>query len=291
MKISSKDFKIDNLLSTQWVGIIENSEDPLFEGRCKARVFGKFDLRQDNNPQNDYVIPTDKLPWARPAGYTSGGSNSGSGNFDVPKLGSYVKITFDNGNVYSPVYHECLYPSDELKEEIEGSYENAHVLLYDTGFGITKDGDNYTNGRDGEWIKIYFTEETGLVFDYATTEGSSVINIKNDNSIEITNANGDKILMENDGNISMTHSGNFLIDLQGDIDVNCQNATITASTEAHINSPRIKLGEQAAESIIKGNTFKQIFDSHVHPTGVGPSGPPAPPSITDSYLSTQNTTD
>tara|TARA_R110001592_G_scaffold120545_3_gene325015 strand:- start:92782 stop:93657 length:876 start_codon:yes stop_codon:yes gene_type:complete len=291
MKINSKDFKIDNLTGTQWVGVVEDNVDTIFEGRCRVRVFGKFDLKVDNNADNDYIIPTDKLPWARPTGYTSGGSTSGSGQFSVPKLGSFVKITFDNGNIYTPTYHENIYPSGELKAQIEGSYNNAHALLYDTGFGVTKNGNDYTNERDGEWVKIYFTEENGLVFDYATTEGSSVINIKNNNSIEITNPNGDKILMENDGNITMTHSGNFLIDLQGDVNVNCQNANIIASEEAHLNSPRIKLGEAAVESVIKGDTFKQIFDSHIHPTGVGPSGPPTPPSITNSYLSTQNTTD
>ena len=38
--------------------------------------------------------------------------------FEIPKLGSIVRITFDNGNYYQPVYHENIYPSDETKAEV-----------------------------------------------------------------------------------------------------------------------------------------------------------------------------
>ena len=60
------------------------------------------------------------------------------------------------------------------------------------------------------------------------------------------------------------------------------NAKINASAETHINSPRIKLGTAAAEAVIKGDTFKSIFNSHIHPAPGGPTGPPvqkADPSL------------
>lgn len=278
MKINAKEFQSDNLVGTQWVALVEDVEDPLFEGRCRVRVLGKLDGREkaEQNIEGQYIIADNFLPWARPSNNLTGCSRSGGGGFSIPKLGSYVKVTFDSGNIYSPIYHEAVGVSDELKEELENSYKNSHSLIYDTSFGIVKKTEGvYVNEREGEGIKVFFTEEKGLVFDYMTTEGSSIINIKNDNSIEITNPNGDQILMENNGSVT----------------INCQNAKVTASEEAHIDSPRIKLGEEAAEAVMKGDTFKQIFDSHIHPTGVGPSGPPTSPSITDSYLSTKNTTD
>ena len=276
-RLSARDLASDSLRGTQWVGVVEDTEDELFEGRVRLRVFGKMDQRVDpEDPKSDYVMPTAALPWARPSVASSGGSNSGSGTFSVPKIGTIVRVTFDNGNYYSPVYHESLYPSDELKAEIEASYQNSHVLIYDTAFGLTGGGnEEVTNEREGESIKVFFTEEKGLMMDYTTTEGPTTVNIKPDNSVEIINANGDSILMENNGNINIT----------------CTNANINASGETHINSPRIKLGEEAAEAVMKGDTFKAIFDAHIHPTGVGPSGPPTQPSITDSYLSKKNTTD
>lgn len=200
MKISVKDLISDNLIGTQWVGVIEDTEDPLFEGRCRIRVFGKFDMRQNlEDPQSDYIIPSNKLPWARPGNFYSGGSSSGSGTFSVPKLGSFVKVTFDNGNIYSPIYHETIYPSDEVKTEIQGSYQNSHVLIYDTAFGLSKDdNDQVSNNREGEGIKVFFTEEKGLVLDYATADGSSIINIRPDNTIYIEHAGGKVIHIQSD---------------------------------------------------------------------------------------------
>jgi hypothetical protein len=290
MKIGRSEFTQDNLTGTQWIGIVEDTEDPKFEGRIKVRVYGKFDGRVDpSNPNSDYLIPTENLPWARPANILTGGSNTGGGRLDIPKIGSEIQITFDNGDIYAPTYHFNLYPSDELKEEVQGSYQNSHVLIYDTAFALSDSTPGATNEREGEGIKVFFTEERGFVIDYATANGSTIINIKNDNTFEVTNANGDSIVMSNDGNITLTHTGTVTVNAEADVEVNCVNAKISATSETHINSPSIRLGEQAAEAVIKGDTFKTIFDSHIHPTGVGPSGPPT--ISMGTALSTKNKTD
>jgi hypothetical protein len=285
MKVNPRNFNADDLRTTQWVGIVEDTADDIFEGRCRIRVYGKMDDRVDpEDPDSAYKIPTAALPWSRPHQLMYGGSNTGSGKFEIPKLGSIVRMTFDNGNLYQPIYHENIYPSDETKAEIEASYQNSHVLIYDTAFGLTggENGTEVTNDREGEHVKVFFTEEKGVMIDYTTTEGPTSINIKPDNSVEILNANGDSIVMLNDGNITMTHSA--------DVNINCVNATVTATGETHINSPRIKLGEAAAEAVIKGDTFAGIFDAHTHIGNLGaPTSPPT--SVTAPSLSAKNTTD
>ena len=45
-KLTTKDLRDDNLKGTQWIGIVEDTNDDIFEGRCKIRVFGKMDQRQ-----------------------------------------------------------------------------------------------------------------------------------------------------------------------------------------------------------------------------------------------------
>ena len=302
-KLTTKDLKDDNLKGTQWIGIVEDTEDDLFEGRCRVRVYGKMDQREDpEDPASAYLMPTESLPWSRPSVSSSGGSNTGSGTFSVPKLGTILRISFDNGNYYSPVYHESLYPSDETKAEIEAAYPNSHVLIYDTAFGLSGDlqsgSAEVTNEREGEHIKVFFTEEKGLMMDYTTTEGPTTVNVKPDNSVEIINANGDSIVMLNDGNITFTHSAQFtinsgadtVINATTDTLINCVNAVVTATGETHINSPRIKLGEAAAEAVIKGDTFAGIFDSHYHIGNLG--APTSPPNkVTAPALSAKNTTD
>lgn len=288
MKLSAADLKSDNLKGTQWVGIVEDTNDDLFEGRCKIRVLGKMDQRVDlEDPSSDFILPTLALPWARPSVASSGGSQSGSGTFSVPKLGTVLRISFDNGNYYSPVYHESVYPSDELKAEIQNSYPNSHILIYDTAFGLTGGGnEEVTNEREGESIKVFFTEEKGLVFDYTTTTGPTTINIKPDNSIEIINANGDSIVMLNDGNITFTHSAKFIINSTDNTEINCKDAIINCENMIVNHSSSIELGQGATEKLVLGDSFLKLFNQHTHIGNLGaPTSPPVVPMTPVQHLS------
>jgi hypothetical protein len=287
-KLTTKDLKDDNLKGTQWIGIVESTDDDIFEGRCKIRVFGKMDQREyPEDPESAYVMPTEALPWSRPSVASSGGSNSGSGTFSVPKIGTILRVSFDNGNYYAPVYHESLYPSDEAKAEIEAAYPNSHVLIYDTAFGLTggENGSEITNERDGEHIKVFFTEERGLMMDYATTEGPTTINIKPDNSVEIINANGDSIVMLNDGNITLTHSAQVTINSGANTEINCIDALVNCENTIINHASSIELGQGAVEKIVLGDSFMAYFNTHTH---VGNLGAPTSPPIslmTTSLLS------
>ena len=94
---------------------------------------------------------------------------------------------------------------------------------------------------------------------------------------------------------NLTEANNILfvdvINADANTIINCIDAKINATGETHVNSPRIKLGEAAAESVVKGDTFKSLFDSHVHPAPGGVTGTPLPPFKNSTYLSTKNTTD
>ena len=282
-KVKPASFNADDLRSTQWVGIVEDTADDIFEGRCKIRVYGKMDERIDSeDPESAYKIPTAALPWARPHQLMYGGSSTGSGKFEIPKLGSVVRVTFDNGNFYQPVYNENIYPSDETKAEIEASYQNSHVLIYDTAFGLTggENGTEVTNDREGEHVKVFFTEEKGLMMDYTTTEGPTTINVKPDNSVEIINTNGDSIVMLNDGNITFTHSAQ--------VTINCEDAIINCNNTVINHSSSIELGEGASEKVVLGNKFMSLFNGHTHIGDRG--GPTSSPIIkmTAGELSQKN---
>ena len=282
-KVNPINFNSDDLRSTQWVGIVEDTNDDIFEGRCKIRVYGKMDDRVDpEDPESAYKIPTAALPWSRPHHLMYGGSNTGSGKFEIPKLGSIVRLTFDNGNFYQPVYHENIYPSDETKAEVEPSYQNSHVLIYDTAFGLTgelQDGvSEVTNEREGEHIKVFFTEEKGLMMDYTTTEGPTTVNIKPDNSVEIINANGDTIVMLNDGNLTFTHSAQVTINSGANTEINCEDAIINCKNMVVNHASSIELGQGASEPLVLGNLMTTLFNSHTHIGNHGaPTSPPMQP--------------
>lgn len=65
---------------------------------------------------------------------------------------------------------------------------------------------------------------------------------------------------------------------------------IDAQGTITIKAGTIKLGASAGEKLVLGDSFMRLFNQHTHPTGVGPSGPPANP-MTPSHLSSVSSTE
>ena len=250
MQISRKDFFVDNVRDGNYCGTVVDIEDPLQIGRVRVEVFGFF----------DGLDPT-LIPWATPATSNTGGSDTGGGFFSVPKLGSVVEVQFDSGNIYNPQYSFNQRISDELKEEISASYENAHSVIYDT----------ITEG----FVKVYFTEEKGLMLDYK----GSQINIKPDKSIIVQNSSGDGIFeMLDDGTMNITQANMINIKTDADVNVECQNVIVD-----HASS--IELGKGASEHLVLGEKMMALFNKHTHIGNLGaPTSPPMQP-MTPSQLS------
>ena len=129
----------DNIRDTHWLGEVVDNNDPLKNGRCRVRVYGKFDN-----------IPTDAIPWAAPS------NTHAPGQHFVPRNGDIVSITFDNGNIYLPMYSYYINQNAELKKEVLNGAANAHdviSLIYDAmrnfRFYVSKeDGLILTTGTD-----------------------------------------------------------------------------------------------------------------------------------------------
>jgi hypothetical protein len=69
-----------------WIGVIENSQDPLKLGRCQIRIFGW-------HTDNKSLLPTEDLPWAQT---TLPMNNSRAIN--PPKIGEWVFGFFMDGD-------------------------------------------------------------------------------------------------------------------------------------------------------------------------------------------------
>lgn len=113
----------ESLADTEWLGeIVLVDNDSKFDGRCKVRVFEKFD-----------DIPDEYLPWAYPnsSDVFGRGSMGGAGSFSYPQVGSIVRIKFNNGDIYHPEYSSIQNLNLKMVEEIKQSYINCCVLLYD----------------------------------------------------------------------------------------------------------------------------------------------------------------
>ena len=90
---------------------------------------------------------------------------------------------------------------------------------------------------------------------------------------------GHRIYLDDDGELVVIANGNDKTEIR-----------LTKTGEVVIKADKIKLGEGATKAVVLGDDFMQLFNSHTHPTGVGPSGPPAQPMM-GSHLSTKSFTE
>lgn len=223
----------------EWVGEIVSIDDPMKMLRVKCKIFGLFD---------DDELDNDVLPWIFPANNASFSSASGgTGNFDVPKVGTYVKISFPNGDIYSGQY--CGIPNinenfrNKIMSKAGDEYAGVHAMRLD----------------DDEGLQIYYTPLQGIIMKLK----DCTINVTKDQSVKVMTKDGNKFELNSDGE---TNDGATLyIKCNKEINVVADGVTHLTSPQVTIKSGKIELGNDGnSEKLVLGTTFKQIFDNHIH---------------------------
>jgi hypothetical protein len=90
---------------------------------------------------------------------------------------------------------------------------------------------------------------------------------------------GHRLVFDDDGGIVVLANGS-----------NSAQVKLTRQGDVIVTASKIQLGDSANEPLVLGNAFMQLFNTHTHPTGVGPSGPPAQPMLA-SHLSRKSYTE
>jgi hypothetical protein len=130
--MDNKELYKDNIRDSHWIGEVVDNIDPSNLGRCRIKVFGKFDQ-----------LPTDAIPWATPMNRDHVGAQS------IPRIGDVVAVRFDNGNIYHPEYWFQVDQNTDLKNEVldnSSAAQDVVSLVYDAE-------------RD---IRIWWSPEDGL---------------------------------------------------------------------------------------------------------------------------------
>jgi len=169
MKTEEKNNLTDsNIKYKEWIGEVVENDDELREFRCKIKVYGVYD-----------DLNTEDIPWAYPANSLSFSStdNGGFGSGSPPKIGTLLKVKFNNGNIYAPEYFSIQNINPSLRDEIGDDYFNSHIFCYD----------------EDEELKAYYTQERG----YFISLKDSIINIRPDNTIYLEHSNGKIIHIQN----------------------------------------------------------------------------------------------
>jgi len=165
---SEIDFIQHDYHDNDWIGIVVNIKDPTFSGRAQVRVLGLFDGISDEH-----------LPWAVPINSTIF-AGDGAGSISVPKIGQFVRIQFNNGDIYAPEYTTIQNIDTELIKRIKDDYEGTHVLAYDPV----------------EELTIIFQKNSGIQIYYR----ESYLQITPDTLITLSTPNGDSVI-QMDGDI------------------------------------------------------------------------------------------
>lgn len=176
----------EETFSSNYLGKVEDVNDPLYEGRCRVRVFSLFD-----------DIPVDDLPWAIPYGKpTFFGQDARAGSISIPKVGAVVRVRFSNGDIYSPEYSQVQEIGEDIKQELKKGgtkYEGAHFILFD--------GD--------EQIRFWFDREVGLKIELKESflridNSNSHIELIHKDNLSSISMEGNVIRIVSDSEISVT---------------------------------------------------------------------------------------
>jgi hypothetical protein len=256
----SRSLSKEALAGKFFLGKIIDNNDPEKEGRCKIMVYGLYEAEESKvdpkgNPtgavERKEVDPA-AVPWAHPGGRKMfAGGDGGFADISIPKVGTYVQVRFNEGSIYSPEYFSIQTINSEVQQELNDSYLNSHVLAYDVD----------------EELKIFYTPSKGLTLFHKNSQ----IIINPDSSITIEHKDSESIIELLGRTINIVSFN--------DVNITAQNC--------NVDSPNIKLGANAVESVIKGDSFKAIYDSHTHPAAGAPPAIPLPSGVLSKNTKTR----
>ena len=278
-----------------------------YYGTYRAKVLDNKDTKLSGRclvacPQvtgNEFALPN----WAYPISRYSGTNH---GDFFVPEIGDFIFIRFEAGHVNCPIYEGGYYTTadsgqqqDCVSQDSLGkntttkggteTYTYPDARGFQDSFGNKIVLRSNIEGEVNPGIRI--ETGNGSYIEIGEENGAEVFEIKqsighvltmNQDEIHLYTAEGNELRFDRDGNIFVTLSGNSTYDT-GD------THKVSAGSFIHLDCGDIHLGS-GAEPIILGTTFQSLFNAHIHPTAMGPSGPPVTP-LNGSELSTVSSTE
>jgi hypothetical protein len=220
-----------NLIYDNYIGVVVYNKDPDYTGRCRVRVFGILDDVED-----------EYLPWFTPI---TGCVFSGAGNgvLSIPKVGSYVRVRFANGDIYSGEYYAIQNIDAQLVKEIKDNYENTHV------FGFDSDKDFYMmyqqskldneGNQIGKGFKIHYND--------------AIIQLTPDARVYIQTPEGESIIDLDGEDIKIV--GGKSVTIAGATEVNIIGGNV------NINGNNVNIGKNASEPAVCGNKLVNVLKS------------------------------
>jgi len=223
--------------------------------------------------------------WIDPAADYAG---NGHGTFWPPEIGDLVRVAFGNGDPSTPViYYGGWYVRDALPPKLgydEGGSSQTGTAPIKRGF-VTKSGHAlvFNDKADNESIELTWKDGSAKL----TIDNQAKVTIQTGNSHIVIDKSGKSIdvVDENNNTIQLTSSG-VVVHTDQTVSVEGTNGVTVQGANVTLDSSVVNLTSSASEPAVMGQALMTWLTSHVHPTGVGPSGPAAKPPGPD-ILSTK----
>ena len=293
-------------------GEVVDNIDPLESGRVKVQVFGVFDgIPKERLPWANYTDPfmgglsdigSTIIPdigthvWCFFEGGNHhlpvyfGGAPAVKNDGKLPDIAaesrneseqSLTEYKIFEGETAGPIagpveatHNNGQYPSNKVIKtkqgiviEIDDSTDNVRIRVKHPS-GTQKEIDN-----SGNVYRENIKDETNLTkgIKKERTTGDQYETVMGNETTHIDKSREETIGSE--WNVGTGSNVNITIE-NGDAVITCN--------KSHLNSSTVELGTGGFEPLVLGTTFKdflnaffsEMFDTHTHPTGVGPSGPP-----------------
>ena len=245
---------IDQKRYGKYRGFVSNNADPEKRGRLKLYIPSVM-----GDQESDWALPC--LPF---------GGLAEQGLFVVPEINAQVWVEFEEGDPQRPIWTGTFWQQEsDVPTEAALDEPTTRILKTPSGHIL-----QFDDKADQEKIRIHHKSESEMAFDEngsisITDSGGAVVMLDAENNeLTITDANGNTLTMSSSGTSVEDGNGNKIEMAASGISLKGQQIVIKGS--------QVMLGGTGGEPIIKGQSFLTLFATHMHPTSVGPTGPPVP---------------
>jgi hypothetical protein len=263
--------RLENQYYGKYRGVVIANDDPQQLGRLRLWVPSLFPSADNATPDTDSPLVTD---WAWPC--LPFGGKPDQGLFFVPDVGSKVWVEYEEGNLDSPIWVGVFWSAPDGATEIpaeakemESNQPQRRVLKTPSGHML-----EFSDVSGKESITLRHTAGAMVQLDehgsvtIGNKEGTFLYLNAQHSEFSFADKGGNNVRLGG-SNLTLTNADGTVVDIVG-------AAVQVIAKNVMVRSDTVQLGEGAMEPAILGRTFAAIFDAHVHPTALGPSGPPLP---------------
>ncbi len=245
-------------------GFVTDNDDPDKRARLRLQVPSLL-----GQTETGWALPC--LPF---------GGLADQGLFLVPEVGAQVWVEFEEGELSRPIWTGTFWQaSGDPPTEAAVSPPTTRLLKTPGGHRLQFDDES-----GEEQIVLAHSGGAQLTLD---AKGNAQLVDQAGNSAKLDTENGQIVVEDANGNtLTLSAQGVTLEDANGNKIATSAAGITVEGTQVVVKGQMVALGGEGGEPLIKGTSFLTLFATHVHPTGVGPSGPPIPQGETSS-LSTK----